>query len=179
MAAANLSGNYEYEAPGSKGSRTVKKMTLNGSGTVHYREEGETSLETFVISGQGTWRIVDDHVEFRFPALNKKNTLKRKVLVPGLEVPHTTFDDGFDVDVDKLLNAPVKGLHKWKRMGEEGYVAPEGPAVSPPSSSGAGVSRGGTSSSGTTVKGQTVFCSNCGTQGLSGRFCGNCGTPLK
>ena len=64
-------------------------------------------------------------------------------------------------------------------MGEEGYVAPEGPAVSPPSSSGAGVSRGGTSSSGTTVKGQTVFCSNCGTQGLSGRFCGNCGTPLK
>ena len=116
MAAANLSGNYEYEAPGSKGSRTVKKMTLNGNGTVHYREEGETSLETFVISGQGTWRIVDDHVEFRFPALNKKNTLKRKVLVPGLEVPHTTFDDGFDVDVDKLLNAPVKGLHKWKRV---------------------------------------------------------------
>ena len=29
---------------------------------------------------------------------------------------HVTVDDGMDIPVDTLANAPAHGVHKWKRV---------------------------------------------------------------
>ena len=107
---------------------------------------GETSLESFEISGRGRWQVSGASVEIQFPQLQKQNKLKRpalssltrtlslfvlltcislrhlfdiwfrSVLVPGMGDSHVTVNDGFDIDVEKLVNAPAHGVHKWKRI---------------------------------------------------------------
>ena len=39
----------------------------------------------------------------------------RRVLVPGMGDPHVTVDDGMDISVETLVNAPAHGVHKWRR----------------------------------------------------------------
>lgn len=119
MAAASVAGTYLFDKPGSGGDKSLKTLSLDPHGGVSYKEEGENKIETFVISGNGSWSISADklYVVIRFPRLTKINTPKSKQLIPGMDAPHITEDDGFDILATDLTNAPAGGFakHKWKR----------------------------------------------------------------
>ena len=117
MAAANVIGTYIYEKPGS-GEKSLKTLEIKAGGVVNFKEEGENSIETYTITGPGSWSISSDgiYVVIRFPKLTKLNKPKKAQLVPGLDAPHITEDDGFDIPVNDLVNAkPGLAKHKWKR----------------------------------------------------------------
>uniref|UniRef100_A0A7S4KY35 Zinc-ribbon domain-containing protein n=1 Tax=Paramoeba aestuarina TaxID=180227 RepID=A0A7S4KY35_9EUKA len=115
----NVVGKYEYHKPGSGGDKSIKYLTLNANGTAIFYEKGETSMESFEINGRGSWRIEGEGsgetVMISFPEIKKDNKLKRQVLVPGMGASHVTVDDGLDIPVATLVNAPGHGVHKWRK----------------------------------------------------------------
>ena len=116
---AAIAGKYIYEKPGS-GEKSMKTLELLDGGRVAYQEVGENSIESFTISGSGTWSISADgqYCVIQFPRLTKVNKPKKAQLVPGMDAPHVTEDDGFDIRLEDLVNAPAStsfAKHKWKR----------------------------------------------------------------
>eukprot|EP00013_Stygamoeba_regulata_P022006 CAMPEP_0177660834 /NCGR_PEP_ID=MMETSP0447-20121125/18289_1 /TAXON_ID=0 /ORGANISM="Stygamoeba regulata, Strain BSH-02190019" /LENGTH=223 /DNA_ID=CAMNT_0019166001 /DNA_START=44 /DNA_END=712 /DNA_ORIENTATION=+ len=118
-APAGMLGSFEMVKPGSCGDKVVQYLTLKEGGAVEFREEGETSLESYVVTGTGRWTIKEGSVELLFPETRKTNTMKRKMLASvakEISGDHVQQNDWMSIPISMLVNAPPKGsfgVHKW------------------------------------------------------------------
>mmetsp|Transcript_91505 Transcript_91505/g.137005 ORF Transcript_91505/g.137005 Transcript_91505/m.137005 type:complete len:192 (+) Transcript_91505:10-585(+) len=111
---SSLAGTYEYVKPGSF-EKSTQVLTLNADGTCSYSENGETSMEIFTSSGNGTWDCCEGVLRVVVQALTRDTKFKSKPIVPGIK-EGTTVEYNITVPIteQEIANATAHGTNKWR-----------------------------------------------------------------
>ena len=112
---AELAGTYEYVRPGSF-EKSTQTLVLRADGTCSYSEEGQTSMETFSMSGDGTWDVCDAVVRIVIGTLTRDNKFKVKPLVKDI-TEGRSYENNVNIPITEaeLAKAPGHGTNKWRR----------------------------------------------------------------
>mmetsp|Transcript_1901 Transcript_1901/g.3020 ORF Transcript_1901/g.3020 Transcript_1901/m.3020 type:complete len:195 (+) Transcript_1901:36-620(+) len=111
---ASLAGTYEYVKPGSF-EKSVQVLTLNSDGSCSYSEEGQTSMETFTTSGDGSWDVNEGVLRVVINALTKDTKFKSKPIVPGIKEGKTVeYNITIPITESDIANATPNGTNKWR-----------------------------------------------------------------
>mmetsp|Transcript_17459 Transcript_17459/g.22212 ORF Transcript_17459/g.22212 Transcript_17459/m.22212 type:complete len:192 (-) Transcript_17459:72-647(-) len=109
-----LAGTYEYVKPGSF-EKSTQVLTLNSDGTCSYSENGETSMETFTSSGEGTWECAEGVLRVIVKALTRDTKFKSKPIVPGIKEGKTVeYNITVPITEQEIANATAHGTNKWR-----------------------------------------------------------------
>ena len=109
-----IAGNYEYLKPGSV-EKSKQTLALRPDGTCSYTEDGESSLDTFTSSGNGTWDTHNGVVRVVIHSLVKDTQFKSKPMVPGMKDGRTIeYNITVPITESELLNATAFGTNKWR-----------------------------------------------------------------
>lgn len=112
---SSLAGTYEYVKPGSF-EKSTQVLTLNSNGTCSYKEDGETSFESFTTSGDGKWDCYDGVLRVVISALTRDTKFKTKSIVPGIkEGKSVEYNITVPITEQEIINATPHGTNKWRR----------------------------------------------------------------
>lgn len=105
-------GAFEYIKP----KQCTQYLTVNANHSCSFEEKGDNGLESYLMTGEGTWSLENNVLKVHFPRLKKEMQMKGLQMVPGIE-SGTAFSDNVVmlISKDELVNAPKHGTHKWRR----------------------------------------------------------------
>ena len=109
-----LAGTYEYARPGSF-EKSLQTLVLNANGTCSYREDGETSMESYTSGGEGTWDVSNEVVRVVINCLVRDNKFKVKPLVKDITEGRTSETNvNIPITESEIANATAFGTNKWR-----------------------------------------------------------------